>query len=61
MSPKSFRLMEFHQRLDSKLRSELRRRLPDMAQVQKLKKMKLFVKDKLSRLAAGNTPRRQLA
>jgi uncharacterized protein len=53
MSPKSFRLMEYHQRLDQQLRSELHRRWPDMLRIQKLKKLKLVVKDQLSKLAGG--------
>jgi uncharacterized protein len=61
MSNTSFRLMEYHQRLDSQLRSELRRRLPDMLRIQKLKKLKLAVKDRLSRLALGVTRKRTMA
>jgi uncharacterized protein len=53
MSKISYRLMEYHQRLDAQLRSELNRRLPDMIRIQKLKKLKLAVKDKLSRLSKG--------
>lgn len=58
MSHTSYRLMEYHQRLDSQLRDELRRRLPDMLRIQKLKKLKLVVKDRLSRLAQGMTRKR---
>jgi uncharacterized protein len=55
MSHTSYRLMEYHQRLDTQLREELRRRLPDVLRIQKLKKLKLVVKDRLSRLAQGMT------
>jgi uncharacterized protein len=53
MSPKSFRLMQFHQRLDSQLRMELARRWPDFSRIQKLKKLKLSVKDQLQRIVNG--------
>lgn len=53
MSHTSYRLMEYHQRLDNQLRDELRRLLPDMPRIQRLKKLKLVVKDRLSRLALG--------
>ncbi len=61
MSNASFRLMEYHQRLDTQLRIELRRRLPDMLRIQKLKKLKLAVKDRLSRLALGIVRKRTIA
>ncbi len=53
MSPKSFRLMQFHQRLDSQLHMELVRRWPDFSRIQKLKKLKLSVKDQLQRIVDG--------
>ena len=53
MSHKSFRLMQYHQKLDSKLRMELSRRWPDMLKVQQLKRMKLSVKDRLAQIANG--------
>ena len=53
MSPKSFRLMQFHQRLDAQLRAELVRRWPDFSRIQKLKKLKLSVKDQLQRVVSG--------
>jgi hypothetical protein len=52
MTFSSFRLMQYHQKLDSELRSELRRRLPDLFRVQKLKRLKLVVKDRLAATAA---------
>ncbi len=51
MSPKSFRLMLYHQRIDTQLRAEISRRWPDMLRIQKLKKLKLKVKDQLLNLA----------
>ena len=52
MSHNIFRLMQYHQNLDSKLRTEMSRRLPDMLRVQRLKRLKLAVKDRLAKLAA---------
>jgi hypothetical protein len=51
MSPKSFRLMQYHQRIDTQLRAEIGRRWPDMLRIQKLKKLKLKIKDQLLNLA----------
>jgi uncharacterized protein len=51
MSPKSFRLMQYHQHIDTQLRAEIKRRWPDMPRIQRLKKLKLKVKDQLARLA----------
>ncbi len=51
MSNTSFRLMQFHQKLDAQLRAEINRRWPDPLQIQKLKKLKLKVKDQLANLA----------
>jgi hypothetical protein len=47
MSQKIFRLMTRHQRIDAALRVEQGRRLPDFARMQRLKKMKLAIKDRL--------------
>jgi uncharacterized protein len=43
----SFRLMQFHQKLDHELRAELKMRWPDLLRIQKLKRLKLAVKDRL--------------
>jgi hypothetical protein len=51
MSPKSFRLMQYHQHIDTQLRAEINRRWPDMPRIQKLKKLKQKVKDQLASLA----------
>ncbi len=53
MTFSSFRLMQFHQKLDSELRTEQRRRWPDIFRIQKLKKLKLAVKDRLNAVARG--------
>ena len=47
-----FRLMQYHQRLDSDLRAERARRWPDIFRIQKLKRLKLAVKDQLAQNAA---------
>jgi uncharacterized protein len=53
MSNHSYRLMQYHQRLDDELRSEVRRSWPSFARIQRLKKLKLVVKDRLQRLMRG--------
>jgi len=57
MSKLIFRLMSRHQQIDTALRREQARRLPDFARLQRLKKLKLAVKDRLVAL----TTRRQVA
>ena len=52
MTFSSFRLMQYHQKLDAELRSERARRWPDMFRIQKLKRLKLAVKDRLAKSAA---------
>ncbi|WP_373474819.1 DUF465 domain-containing protein [Sphingorhabdus sp.] len=47
MTLTSFRLMQFHQKLDHQLRAELKMRWPDLFRIQKLKRLKLVVKDRL--------------
>jgi hypothetical protein len=59
MSKLIFRLMNRHQQIDSALRREQARRLPDFARLQRLKKLKLAVKDRLAALTMGRTPARQ--
>ena len=51
MTFSSFRLMQFHQKLDRELRAELKRRWPDVFRIQKLKRLKLAVKDRLQKSA----------
>lgn len=50
MSQIIFRLMNRHQQIDAALRHEQARRLPDFARLQRLKKLKLAVKDRLAML-----------
>jgi uncharacterized protein len=47
-----FRLMQYHQKLDAELRAERARRWPDVFRIQRLKRLKLVVKDRLSNSAA---------
>lgn len=44
--------MQFHQKLDRELRAELKMRWPDLFRIQKLKRLKLVVKDRLQTSAA---------
>jgi hypothetical protein len=61
MSQMIFRLMSRHQQIDEALRLEQRLRWPDFARLQRLKKLKLAIKDRLAALLArrGPTPQRQ--
>lgn len=56
MSQHIFRLMSRHQQLDEALRDEQRRRWPDFVRLQRLKRMKLAVKDRLSALMTRRRP-----
>ncbi len=56
MSARLYRLTELHQRIDTALRDEQRRRLPDVLQLMRLKRLKLRAKDLIARLSL--TPRR---
>ena len=58
MTFSSFRLMQYHQKLDSELRAELARRWPDVFRIQKLKRLKLVVKDRLAKSAARSFGKR---
>lgn len=51
-----YRLLSRHQQLDDALRIEQRRAWPDFAKLQRLKRMKLAVKDRLSALMTQRTP-----
>lgn len=58
MTTKAFMLLLKHRQLDDAIHAEQRRRWPDMVRLQRLKKLKLAVKDRLHRLAQGrNRPR----
>jgi hypothetical protein len=47
MTFSSFRLMQYHQKIDRELRAEMTRRWPDLFRIQKLKRLKLASKDRL--------------
>jgi len=51
MTFSSFRLMQYHQRIDRELRAEIARHWPDAFRIQKLKRLKLAVKDRLQNYA----------
>ena len=53
MNFSSFRLMQYHQKLDTELRAERAQRWPDVFRIQKLKRLKLAVKDRLSKSATN--------
>ncbi|MDD3798938.1 MAG: YdcH family protein [Novosphingobium sp.] len=50
-----FRLMERHQKLDEHLRRAQSRKFPDPLEIVRLKKLKLAIKDRLSRLMKRRT------
>ena len=49
MHPRLYRLIETHQRIDARLRQELRRPLPDTLQLMRLKRLKLRAKALIQR------------
>jgi hypothetical protein len=49
MHPRLYRLIEVHQRIDRALESERRRRWQDPFKIIRLKKLKLRIKDLISR------------
>ena len=51
MTFSSFRLMQYHQRIDREWRAEIDRRWPDTFRIQKLKRLKLAIKDRLQNYA----------
>lgn len=53
-----FRLMQYHQKLDAQLRAERAQRWPDVFRIQKLKRLKLAVKDRLARSTARTLSKR---
>ena len=51
MSDHTYRLLERHQKLDALLRRVLAQRQPDPFETSRIKKLKLVLRDRLSRLA----------
>ncbi|HEY1145692.1 MAG TPA: DUF465 domain-containing protein [Allosphingosinicella sp.] len=47
MNPSIYRLASVHSKLDEEIRRESRRRLPDGFRIQRLKKLRLAIKDRL--------------
>jgi uncharacterized protein len=56
MSPRIFRMLLVHQRLDTALRAEQARRSPDDLRIQRLKRLKLRVKDILHMVSIRPRP-----
>ena len=56
MTARFFKLTELHQKLDTALRLEIARKLPDQFTVMALKRRKLRVKDLLVRLTPASVP-----
>ena len=56
MTSHIFRLLSRHQELDEALRREQRQRWPDAMRLQRLKKLKLAVKDRLRALTMTSQP-----
>jgi hypothetical protein len=54
MSITAFRLLLVHRKLDDEIRLHSKSRVPDMVRLQRLKKLKLAVKDRLHMLAVGH-------
>ncbi|OYY68622.1 MAG: hypothetical protein B7Y00_04085 [Sphingomonadales bacterium 17-56-6] len=54
MTFSSFRLMQYHQKIDRELRAEIARRWPNAFRIQKLKRLKLAIKDRLQGRADGS-------
>ena len=50
MTARIFRLTQIHQRIDERLRLEMKKRAPDPREVSRLKQMKMRAKDALYRL-----------
>ena len=53
MTFSSFRLMQYHQKIDNELRAEVNRRWPDAFRIQQLKRLKLAIKDRLANRASA--------
>lgn len=53
MSTSTYRLTQTHRRLDDAISREMRLRLPDSLKLLRLKKLRLLVKDRLTKLMRG--------
>ena len=53
MTLSSFRLLQYHQKIDRELRAEISRRWPDIFRIQRLKRLKLAIKDRLENKASA--------
>ena len=56
MTARTFRLTQIHQRIDERLRLELKKRAPDTFEISRLKRMKLRVKDALHAMLRRSRP-----
>ena len=56
MNPIIARMAIVHRKLDDEIRRERKRRAPDMFRMQRLKKLKLAIKDRLHRRAGHLLP-----
>lgn len=52
MMARMYRLTEIHQKIDDRLRLEQRKRAPDRVELSRLKRMKIRIKDRITRLLA---------
>ena len=52
MMARIYRLSEFHQKIDERLRLEQRKRMPDTLEMSRLNRLKLRIKDRMARLLA---------
>ena len=58
MSISVYRLLERHQRLDDRLRQAQARRFADPFEIGRLKRLKLAIKDRITRFARLRSPAR---
>ncbi|WP_324750928.1 YdcH family protein [Sphingomonas sp. LY54] len=56
MNPIIARMASVHRKLDDEIRRERKRRAPDVFRMQRLKKLKLAIKDRLYRRAGHLLP-----
>lgn len=56
MRMSAYRLLERHQRLDREIALENGKRLPDLFKLQRLKRLRLVLKDRLYAIARARNP-----